>query len=223
MILIHPDLNNQIVIDSDNVTELVIESPSLFTEYVNELMNQVSGIEGKFILDNDLKEIDFYKSVEIVVNPLSLDFSSAKIQKKLYSELLQISQQEKMYLQTLELKNQIYTYMIALEVESGYDINVSPDIDMNTVFKASKVTLECEEKTYFERLVQYIKVLSELLHIKVIVFVNLRSYLNEKQLQELMKEAKYLEIALLLIECIQRPLLLNERLYIIDLDGCEIC
>lgn len=223
MKLIHPDLNNQIVIDDDTVTEFVIESPSLFTEYLHELMNQTVGIDGKFILDDELKDIDLYKCVEIIMDPINLDFNSSKIQKKLYAELALYSQQEEMYIQTLELKNRIYKYMISLEAFSGYDFNVTPDIDMNAIFKASKVSLECEEKTFLERLVQYIKILGELLHIKMIVFVNLRSFINEKQLEILAKEAKYQEISLLLLECVQRPLLPNERLYIIDIDGCEIC
>ena len=47
--------------------------------------------------------------------------------------------------------------------------------------------------------------------------------LGKYQIQELMKNAVYNEIALLFIENIQRDFSKDKKYYIIDKDGCEIC
>lgn len=64
--------------------------------------------------------------------------------------------------------------------------------------------------------------LAELLRKKVVVFVNIRSYINDEQLEQLIKTAKYNEIAVLLIENHQKGFSKETIRYIIDRDGCEI-
>ena len=58
--------------------------------------------------------------------------------------------------------------------------------------------------SFSEKIIQYMKIMSELMGKKLLVFVNIRSDLEKDQIQELMKNALYNEIALLFIENIQR-------------------
>ena len=66
------------------------------------------------------------------------------------------------------------------------------------------------------------KLMSELMGKKVLVFINIRSYLENEQIQELIKNAVYNEISLLFIENIQRDFSEMKKYYIIDKDGCEV-
>ena len=52
--------------------------------------------------------------------------------------------------------------------------------------------------SFSEKIIQYMKIMSELMGKKLLVFVNIRSDLEKDQIQELMKNAVYNEIALLL-------------------------
>lgn len=54
--------------------------------------------------------------------------------------------------------------------------------------------------SFSEKIIQYMKIMSELMGKKLLVFVNIRSDLEKDQIQELMKNAVYNEIALLFIE-----------------------
>ena len=54
------------------------------------------------------------------------------------------------------------------------------------------------------------------------VFVNIRSYFDDIQLEQLLKEAAYQEIQILLIENQQKACLKDVFRYIIDNDKCEI-
>lgn len=77
--------------------------------------------------------------------------------------------------------------------------------------------------SFSEKIIQYMKIMSELMGKKLLVFVNIRSDLEKDQIQELMKNAVYNEIALLFIENIQRDFSKDKKYYIIDKDSCEIC
>ena len=57
---------------------------------------------------------------------------------------------------------------------------------------------------------------------RLFVFVNLRSYLTDEQMQELIKEVIYQEIQALFIENQERACLEGGMRYIIDKDYCEI-
>lgn len=76
-----------------------------------------------------------------------------------------------------------------------------------------------ESPEYF---VRYMRIVERLLKKKLFVFVNLRSYLSNQQIDELIKEATYQEIQLLLIETCARDCIEGVTRYIIDKDGCEI-
>lgn len=73
-----------------------------------------------------------------------------------------------------------------------------------------------------EKLVEYIKIASNLLNLKVIGFVNLKLYLTEEQLHYLYEIAFYNKVNLLLIENIENTQLEEEKLYIVDRDKCII-
>ena len=70
--------------------------------------------------------------------------------------------------------------------------------------------------SFSEKIIQYMKIMSELMGKKLLVFVNIRSDLEKDQIQELMKNAVYNEIALLFIENIQRDFSKDKKYYIID-------
>ena len=78
------------------------------------------------------------------------------------------------------------------------------------------------ELDFCERLVQYMKIMAELLGKKLMIFVNIRSYINEEQLKGVMETAVHNELVLLFIENIQRDFSNDRRYYIIDKDKCEV-
>ena len=84
------------------------------------------------------------------------------------------------------------------------------------------IKYEVLEENFLERLVRYMRIVERLLKKKLFVFVNLRSYLSNQQIDELIKEATYQEIQLLLIETCARDCIEGVTRYIIDKDGCEI-
>ena len=65
------------LIDNTKPKELVIESPKVFTNIVEELNRQVNGISGSFIISEADKLYDVDKIMELIVNPFSIDFNNS--------------------------------------------------------------------------------------------------------------------------------------------------
>lgn len=223
MKLAHVDMERVIELDCRKTTEWIIESPALFQKYVHLLSSQADGEEGEFVLSDDEAILDISKYMEVVVNPFTLDFEDRRIQKKLYSQLQKIAYGEEMFMNTQRMNADLQSYIFRLENICGYDIEIDTAMDVQLVFKALGVKMEGGEYDFSEKLVQYMKIMAELMGKKVFVFINIRSYLENEQIQELVKNAVYNEISLLFIENIQRGFSEIENYYIIDRDGCEVC
>lgn len=225
MRLIHPEISLPLI-DENSFTcyEWIIEAPRAFSKYVQELFKQINGGEGNFVLSCNEKELDIPKSMDIVVDPFSVNLNDRKIMSKLYSELSQIAHNGENYLFTQNLFSELQKYCLNLEQSSNYVLEMVSEIDITALFKALDIKLEIYSDGFFEKLNQYIKIVAGLMKRRIIVFINLSSYLLKEQLEEIIKNAAYNEINLLLIENQQRNYFLKDTKYIIiDKDECEIC
>lgn len=222
MKLVHPDLESQIILEIDVMSVWIIESPALFMRYVQELYFQTEGVEGHFILSEDTIEQGISKSMEVIVNPFSVDINDRKILGKLYSRLSEMAFQEEMYMQTQEIMTVLQNYFFSLEYLSPHMLEADLEVDISSILRAMGVKFANSADGIFENINQYIKIIAELLRKRVLVLVNARSYFDEKQLEELRKNAIYNEVALLLIENQQKSFSKPIKQYIIDEDGCEI-
>lgn len=189
---------------------------------VMELAGQVEGKEGRFVLSDNEKEVDISKNVELIFNIFALDINERKLISKLYMELEKLTADERFYVKTQEMKQYLQEYLLQLEQETDYILDLADEIDFASLFKAFGIKYEVLEENFLERLVRYMRIVERLLKKKLFVFVNLRSYLSNQQIDELIKEATYQEIQLLLIETCARDCIEGVTRYIIDKDGCEI-
>lgn len=210
------------LLDDNVVTEWVIEAPEEFTRYVQELYMQCEGAAGDFVLSDGEKELGITKNVEFLDSVLDLDVNERKILGKLYADLEQLAYSEKFVVRTQEMIQYLRTYIFELEQETDFMLDVDDGVDMSAIFKGNGVKLETVETGILEKIVHYIKVVRLLLKKQVFVFVNVRSYLTVRQVEQLIKEAAYQEVQILLIENVMRDCVNSERRCIIDSDKCEI-
>lgn len=210
------------MLDDNVVTEWVIEAPEEFTRYVQELYMQCEGAAGDFVLSDGEKELGIAKNVEFLDSVLDLDVNERKILGKLYADLEQLAYSEKFVVRTQEMIQYLRTYIFELEQETDFMLDVDDGVDMSAIFKGNGVKLETVETGILEKIVHYIKVVRLLLKKQVFVFVNVRSYLTVRQVEQLIKEAAYQEVQILLIENVMRDCVNSERRCIIDSDKCEI-
>ena len=222
MKLVYADVSGEIITEKKSFTEWIIESPGLFSKYLQELYEQCERKEGKFVLSDNDKELDLSKCVEIIGNPFAVDINNRKILGKLYAELDELSGKEQMFEKTMRLTATVHEYILDLEQETNYILQFDNELEISALLKALGVRYEVIEDSFFERIVRYIKIAADVLKTKLFVFVNIRSFLSDIQMMELVKEISYQNIKVLFIENQERDCLEGGFRYIIDKDGCEI-
>mgnify|MGYP002565148466 FL=1 len=222
MKMVHSELSGEIISESAAFTEWIIESPKEFSEYLHELYCQYEKDEGRFVLSQRDKILELSKYLEIIVNPFTVEINSRKILNKLYIKLEKVSKEEQMYEETLELTAYIHEYLMQLEQQTNYILSFDDNLEIPALLKAVGIKHEEMEDDFFERIIRYVKIAVEVLSTKVFVFVNIRSYLTDEQIQELIKEIRYQEAKILFMESQERACLEGGMRYIIDRDGCEI-
>lgn len=222
MKLVHPDCAMHIIGENDIVCEWVIESLKYFSKYIQELVGQSQGKEGKFVLADSNGEVNWLHYCEIVFDIITLDINEKKILNKLYAELENMAYQEDFFIQTQKVTQELQTYVLELEQATNYIFEFKEQPDLAGVFKSIGLKQEIVEEDMLEKLIRYIKTAVNVLKTKLFVFINLRSFLSDVQMEQLIKEISYQEVNVLLIENQAKCCMEGVRRYIIDKDGCEI-
>lgn len=200
---------------------LVLENPVMMARIVKELYGACAGSDSDFIFSIDGKELSIDKSTEIIINPFSIDFNSRKIQTKLFEELLE---GDSMYLEEkATLQSLIIDYLDKLIHNVSYEMITSNlNLDLLRLFKMYEVRIEPQCNTILETLVEYTKVLSRLLRKKLLVLVNISTFLDCEAVKELASMCAYQKLNLLMIESQEKNNQFPVKTYIIDNDKCLI-
>ncbi len=78
MKLINEDLNNEIVFEENKVNLLVIENKKKFVEFIQEIIKQINGDEGKFSLFDKNTELKIHDKIDIIKDIFDLDVNNKK-------------------------------------------------------------------------------------------------------------------------------------------------
>lgn len=220
MKIVHPLFDKPIEFKENTVNILVVENKVVLVEMIDELFLQTNGETGKFILSHDNIEIEVSKNLELIINFFDMEFNTKKIITKLYAVLENESLSEDIYNKTMEIKGQIINYAENLFSANKYDIIYNENININSLLKFLDVKLNFINDSLAEKIINYMDILRDLLNINLFVFVGLRSYLNEEDLQELYKYVVYNKYNILLIESQVIEKVKYEDYLIVDNDLC---
>jgi CRISPR type II-A-associated protein Csn2 len=91
-------------------------------------------------------------------------------------------------LKTCSLKGQIAEYIYDLLNQVDYALKFQDDFNLQSMFKALEVEFETGEGNFLEGLVYFLNVCSKFQKVKILTFVNLKTYLMSEELHELYTE-----------------------------------
>ena len=198
MKLVYTELEQQLVFQENRVNVLVVENKELFRRMIQELAKQIDSGEGRFVLSDNDKTLKIDNDVSLVVNPFALEINSRKALTGLYNELGKLGMNEENYLNTCRVKGQIAEYTYGLLNQVDYALKFQDDFNLQSLFKALEV------------------------EVKILAFVNLKTYLTNDELQKFYKEAFYRKMHLLLLENSVEQELAEEAVCIVDDDLCVV-
>lgn len=222
MKLVHPDFEFHIELPKEEIIHLIIENPSCFYKYSQELMKQIQGEEGKFILSDESKLLSINKDMSTVLSPFLIDTN----QKPIVNRAISLIKEEILstaYLETLKQVNDILSQMIEnAAVSLNFSINYEQVTDISTLLKVMSIDFEeIDNLTLIEKLIEYINTVSNIMSVKMFAFCNFAPYLSDSDYSYLHELCEYEKITILLIDNEDNELFKGQK-YIIDKDLCEI-
>lgn len=223
MKLINEDLNNEIIFEENKVNLLVVENKKKFVEFIQEIIKQINGNEGKFSLFDKNTELKIYNKVEIIKDIFDLDINNKKILNKIYHELEELSIDSEFLLETKNMESNLLKYIYCLIEKYDYPLEIIEGLDLKEIFKLLSVKLSLCFSNKIEEILEYIDLVSRILKKEIFVLVNFHIFLEKDDIVALCRECFYKKIKLLFVEN-QKPDIINneEKLFIIDNDLCEI-
>lgn len=221
MCLAHSGINIKVDIEEGKVSVLVIENPFIMREVLFELEAQLQGESGDFVLSIGYEPVSISKNLILVKDPLNIDCNDKKILAKLYQN---IAAEEKLqYCMEKDKFDKAYLeYLRELCLLSPLPLIYDERLGLTELLKSAHVMIDHTTGNYVENLWHYIKVMGDLLHIKVFAFVNLKSFLSNEELDLLYKQCFYEQKLLILIESHDSPFRTDEKKCIVDAEGCVI-
>lgn len=221
MSLAHSKSNIKVDIGEEKASVLVIENPIVMREFLFELEEQLQGKGGGFILSVDYEPVSIGKSLTLVKDPLSIDCNEKKILTKLYQNIVD---EEKMqyHIERDNFDKAYLEYLRELCLLSPLPLAYDERLSLGELLKSAHVVIDHTVGSYVENLWHYVKVMSDLFHIKVFVFANLKCFLSSGEVDLLYRQCFYEQKSLLLIESHDTPYRMDEKKYIVDPDGCMI-
>ncbi len=220
MRIIEEKFGIQISLHSECTCVLIIEDRSILTEVIRLLYEQMEGKEEYFMLFDSDQKLPFTKKVEFILEPFSLSVNDRKILASIHSELSTLSN-EKYIVEKNELHKNILCYLDLIVQESEQPLTYNENTDIQGLLKLFELKVE-EDVELLEKIMLYLKLCVYLKKVQVIIFFNLKLYLSENELLYLYEYAMYNKVCLLLIEHNEMEKLLNEKICILDSDGCFI-
>lgn len=176
--------------------------------------------DGPISFFNDATSIDAEDICYPMMNVLDLDLNTKKNLNAL-TKLLKKTYYDSLKDDITNLKEKIINIVKTIALELDINLIASDDIKTDDLFKIMDIRFNDEKETYLEQLINYIFVINELQKKNVFITVHLLEYLEEEDIEMLIKELSYKEIILINIETNQlNKKFASEKTFIIDKDCC---
>lgn len=204
------------------ITTLVIENQKCFREYINELIYQIEGNDGNFVLSDNNSEIKMSEKVTIVTDYYSLNDKISSYDSKLQNELKKIVVNDDLFTKGSEVISKILNFAEEIGMEIPYTLEFT-EPSLQNLIKFLKYRIVLDNNSLPELVLDFMKVSNWLVGLEIFVFVNIHSFLTEGEIKTIVSESLSLKYNLVFIENIKPTYSIDgEKLIIVDDDLCEI-
>lgn len=193
-------LDNMLEIKNDRILCLEVENKRYFYRIIENLYNiSNSEITEEIVAyDNNSKEINISNKIKIFINFFNFDFDSKKystdINKYIINELEEIDKTN-----LLKSYNKLVDTFLKILNKSDLPLQIMEEITVENIIKNLKLTIS-SKNDLLSNLLLLIELEKVLKSNNLLIFVNLKQYLNDEELNELYKYAIYNSINLLMID-----------------------
>lgn len=220
MMLAHPQIDTVFNFSDDGVNTLVIEAPTFFRQFLQDISLQVSGLEGTAVLSQDNMPIAFSRYAEMLDNFLSFEISKKSLISKLQSRLEAESMNAQNYVRTMHLLGELEQYIQELFFDLPGTV-VCDKLSISGVLRSAGIEILDDYGDSLERVLDYMELTRELERDKLFVLVNLRSFYRDEEIAAFFKSVLDHSLCVLLVDSVSKARMPLEKRVTVDADLCE--
>lgn len=221
MKLAYSTLQNIIEIKGDTVHSIVVENPKYYYNMVKDFMNQMEGKEGGWIVSENDKPLPVNKCVEVLFDFISINVNQKTLIAKIVNEMEQTANKEENINGTMQLLSDIERFVLYLNEDFDLPINCDK-LTISQLLKSIGISVSVETDDLIEILYSYMQLVRQFVGDKLFVFVNLRSFVSQKQFSDFAMTIIGHGYQVIFLENKEYDKIAKESRLIIDQDLCEI-
>lgn len=194
-------LENEIQFTDDKNTILVIENHIVLGNIL-KIMNDIVHYS---IDSNEVvllhKGDNIIAKANLILDPFNIDINSKKILKELYKQIQSTFQVDEMihefYNGVVHINNMIEDVLQDYDIDFEYN----HDLEVQSYLKLMNLRInDLRSLSFYDQVLNYLEIISELFPTQPIIFYNLLSYLSDEQIKMLCDFKNYKHLYVLFIE-----------------------
>lgn len=188
-------LTERVEIKQGQICILTIENTDEYRHVVQGLIHGNLLVE--FYSDNELLE---NKYIEFIPNIYQLDMNEKKVVTRILKHLESYMKDDWHLPETMKMQQALAEYLENIIFDSGIPLEISDEIDLQTLLKASGIKVREESESFLENFINYLELILNFTDTKVFIFVNLLLFITEMEFAELINFFKQQNLIILDIE-----------------------
>ncbi len=221
MKLVFPQISAPIEFRENVLNSLVIENQPLFRSLIEDFHCQINGFDGFSVLSLNNSPVDIAKNVELITSFVPFELNRKSLIGKIISSLEKTAINETHYVRTSQLLSSIEKYIEDLTFEYPCDLECSK-ITVSALLKMVGLQIHEEMGNSLDKIIDYMELVREFEKDKLFIFVNMRSYYSDEQMEAFVQTVISHKYKILLLDASEHCRLRDEKRVIIDADLCEI-
>lgn len=221
MKFVFPQLSAPIEFSENVLNGLIIENQGLFLSLIEDIHRQMNGYEGDSVLSLQNSPIELSKNAELITSFVPFELNRKSLIGKIISSLEKTAIDESHYAQTAQLLSAIEKYIDDLTFEYPCNLECGK-ITVPSLLKMVGLQIHEEEGNSLDKIIDYMELVREFEKDKLFVFVNMRTYFSDEQMELFAQTVMSHKYKVLLIDGCEHRKLKDEKRIIIDEDLCEI-
>ncbi|MBE5040619.1 type II-A CRISPR-associated protein Csn2 [Ructibacterium gallinarum] len=223
MKLIFPLLQEQLDLGrEDKVNVLVIENPSYFVHFLNEIWKASQKETSEIVFSSQHVPLDMAKKLEILQTFVPFETNRKNLVTKLYQYAEKVMMGEEFFVSTQKLMQDHLDYITKIAQNLPFPLDFSDTFEVSYLMKAVDLRFDTAYASLGEQVVDYMESVTMLEGEKCFVLVNLRDYISDREMDAFYQTVLYKKLKVLVVSAKDYPLSGYETKTIIDHTLCVI-
>jgi CRISPR type II-A-associated protein Csn2 len=202
------------------LTELVIENPRLYRDFVLNLLNPD---EELYSLSEDGKVLSLPKNSIVITDLFDLDPNNKKVLSSIYKKIDRSLLSDERKVKFDQINAQIVSFLNDVATDFEGTMTFNDELTVSQLLGLIDFKFQYDPTSFFTSFISFIRSWREAIDLKIVFVLNVFSMLEQKEIDSFLSELSYLGVGVIDIEHVSSDVKSeNVKKVVIDHDLCEI-